>query len=128
MSEAQVFQVLGIAYTAIGIGAVADSKSFGRLVEGFAKERALLFVSGILALVTGYCLVVFYGGIWGANRSTVLVCIGYAALLKAIMMLAMPEWSIKVMKAFMKIVPNALYGWFVLVLGMAFLAIGYGMT
>lgn len=91
MTLAHVFQLLGLIYLAIGAG-IGFNQDYGRrLVEGFFDCAAATMVAGIGATVAGFCLVVFYAGTSDAG-SIMAGVIGWAALLKGLLVLMLPNF------------------------------------
>lgn len=93
MTDAQIFQMMGIAYVAIGFGALVDSTYLTKLVADLKKNYLALFVGGMTAFVVGFIIVVFHN-VWKATPSLVITIFGWIALIKGLLILVSPSISI----------------------------------
>lgn len=82
MTDTQVLQVLGLVYFSAGIGLLLSPKLSERMLKEYSESSALLFLSGILAIVVGYLLVAFRAS-WDTDlRSIIVTAVGWLALAK----------------------------------------------
>lgn len=82
MTDTQVLQVLGLVYFSAGIGLLLSPKLSERMLKEYSESSALLFLSGILAIVVGYLLVAFRAS-WDTDlRSIIVTAVGWLALVK----------------------------------------------
>jgi hypothetical protein len=51
MNDIQIFQLLGLIYFSIGLGAIINFSAFKKVLEDFINNQGLLFLGGMLALV-----------------------------------------------------------------------------
>ena len=127
MNDSQIFQLIGLAYTAMGLGGVINKDSYRHLAEGFANSPALLFVTGLLTLVIGFVLVSFHN-VWVMGWTVLITIIGWAALIKGIMIFVFPGFYMYISKKmevnlrFMRV-----YAGIVLAMGVFFLLLGFGV-
>jgi len=124
MSDAQLFQLFGLAYLSIGVGALLDIKNWQRVFEDFTKNRPLLLIGGVGSLVVGFLLVTFHNT-WAWQWPVIITIIGWLALLKGILLLALPQVMI-VLVAAMSIEKNLLkiHAAATMVIGLMFLVLG----
>lgn len=101
MSDAQIFQILSILYIAVGIGIVLNPGHYKKLFESFVENPSVLYIGGALALAVGYLIVAFHNT-WTADVSVIVTIIGWAALLKGIVLLVQPKIMITLIKAILK--------------------------
>jgi hypothetical protein len=125
MTDAQIFQIFGLAYVAVGIAGVTQQVSFQKLVENFTESPALLLLSGFLATVLGFLLVTFHNE-WIMGWSVIITIFGWLALIKGIMILAFPGAFNGITKSIVKSQKfMRWYAVFVLLLGIFFLLLGF---
>jgi hypothetical protein len=127
MTDAQIFQVFGLAYAAMGLGGLFAKESFKRIVEGYTDSPALLHLSGLLALILGFLLVTFHN-VWIVGWTLIITIGGWLALINGMMILAFPGFYSRVSGS-MKKSPKLMrvYAGFVLLLGVLMLLLGFGV-
>jgi len=56
--QASIFiaRIFGLCYLVIGIGFLFNREAFGRVMEDFCRNAALIFYGGMLALVAGIAI------------------------------------------------------------------------
>jgi len=101
MTDAQVFQLLGLAYLAAGLGMLINPKFYKRMIDQMLDSPAVIYVSGFMTLAVGYLLIAFYST-WGVNLRLILTVIGWIALFKGLSCIILPELLIKVSRGFMR--------------------------
>lgn len=126
MNDSQIFQLIGLAYAAMGMGGLINRDSFRHVAEGFASSPALLFVTGILTLVLGFLIVSFHN-VWVMGWTVLITVFGWIALVKGILIFLFPAFYLRVSGAmkkggrFMRV-----YAGVVLAIGIFFLLLGFG--
>ncbi len=125
MADAIIFQILGLAYSAIGLGMLANPRFYEAMIKKMIVDEAVLFLTGLLVLAIG-CLLVVYHNIWTGGWTMIITIFGWLALLKGLMVVVLPEESIKFYNS-IKISKGQLgvYGMIVSILGVAFVYLGY---
>ena len=101
MSDAQIFQVFSLMYTAVGIGILINSDFYKKLFEDFIEHTSNLYFGGIIALGVGYLIVAFHNT-WTKDLSVIITIVGWLALVKGILILIRPSLIIALTKAIMK--------------------------
>jgi hypothetical protein len=127
MNDSQIFQLIGLAYAAMGLGGVLNKDLYKRLMEDFAGSPALLFVTGILALVTGFVIVTFRN-VWVMGWPVLITVIGWISLVKGIWIFLFPGFYTHLnnkMKTSVRLM--RVYAGIVLVIGVFFLLLGFGV-
>ena len=100
MTDAQLFQVLGILYLAVGIGMIISPNFYKNLLAALSEHPPAVYLSGLISLGVGFLLVTFHN-IWKVNEWTVIITIlGWVALLKGLIVLIVPNAAIKTCAAF----------------------------
>ena len=87
-------KVIGLLFVIMGLLFFFYKKNFKIIFKAMANEEAMV-LSGYLSLVLGLCMVVghdfWYGGIW----RVIITLIGWLALIKGIVRLACPKYTVK---------------------------------
>lgn len=125
MTEAQVFQLVGLAYLAAGLGILVNPTFYKRMIDQMLDSPAIIYVSGFMTLAVGYLLIAFYST-WGVNLRLILTIIGWIALFKGLTAMIRPQLLIKVSRGFIrsgKTVTGA--GIFTTALGIAMMYLGF---
>ena len=121
MTDAHIFQLLGLALCAMGISWATNPKVFKQLLSDIAGSRGFLLFSGILSLIIGYLITALY-----ETDSIVIIVIGWIAILKGLAIIMFPSTGVKTsfifkcLKKYFDILP-----WIVLIVGMFALYLGY---
>ena len=79
MTDAQIFQISGIALMAMGVAWVMNPKAFREVFKGMMDNKATLLLAGLSALVMGYLIVALH-----KTSSAVILILGWIALLKGL--------------------------------------------
>ena len=110
MTDAQIFQVLGIVYLAVGIGMLINPDFYKKLMSEFSENPPSMYLSGLAALVIGYLLVRFHN-IWPSDWPVIITIFGWVALIKGLFLLLLPRVSIKISKFFERQMTKFLAVW-----------------
>jgi len=125
MSDAQIFQLLGIVYLAVGVGILLNCSHYKKMLEDFVNDTVALYIGGIMALVVGYLLVTYHN-VWDKNWHVIITFIGWAALIKGLLILILPKSMLSLTKAFLKIKSIMIVeAVFVIAIGVFFIYLGY---
>lgn len=116
-----VAQILALVYLAAGVGALTSKPNYIDILGEFEKSRALTYVTGFVALVLGM-IMVHYHNLWVADWTVIITLFGWAALIKGVMMLSMPQ----VMPAFRSLFKHTkTFGLIAIILGLFFAYFGF---
>ncbi|MFH0772198.1 MAG: hypothetical protein V1933_06230 [Candidatus Omnitrophota bacterium] len=125
MIDAQIFQLIGIAYAAAGLGIIINPDFYNKLVDSFSDNPALTYVASLLVLLAGFIIVTFHN-VWVIGWPVIITIFGYAALIKGIGLLVFPRAFIAISKAMVTKLKNVrLYGAVILIIGLGFLCLGF---
>lgn len=116
-----VAKIMALLYLASGLAALFGQISFKKFADDYKKSPALTFLTGFTALVFGM-IIVQYHNVWVKNWTVLITFIGWAALLKGIMLIVFPN-SISPFKGLYK--NNKLWGILMLLLGLLFGYFGF---
>ena len=98
MTDAHIFQLLGLAYFAAGLGVLLNTDFYKKLLETYAGNPPLVYITGFIVLVVGYLLVAFHN-IWTLKWSILITLVGWIALIKGMFMLVLPNSFAVISKA-----------------------------
>ena len=125
MSDAHIFQLLGLVYAAAGIRGIIDKEAYRVIMKDSIESPALYYLFGLLALVLGFLLVVYHNE-WSLSWSVIITIFGWIAFIEGILIIAFPalflklsEWMVKKEK-FLRV-----YAFVALILGILFLVLGF---
>ncbi|MGB8227109.1 MAG: hypothetical protein WCE45_09660 [Sedimentisphaerales bacterium] len=99
MTDAQIFQILGIIYLVIGIGISGNPDFYKKLIKDFTENPPAIYLGGLVALVIGCFLVTLHNN-WTRDWSVIITIFGWAALIKGMFLIVLPKVSIKFCNAF----------------------------
>ena len=114
MTDAQIFQVLGIVYLAVGIGMLINPDFYKKLMSEFSENPPSMYLSGLAAIVIGYLLVTYHN-IWPNDWPVIITIFGWVALIKGLFLLLLPRVSIKISSFFQIQMTKLLTVWAVII-------------
>jgi hypothetical protein len=128
MSDAHIFQLLGLIYAAAGIRGVIDREAYRDILKDSIDSPALYYSFGLLALVVGFLLVAFHNE-WSMSWSVIITIFGWIALIEGILIIALPALFLKI-SAWMVKKDSFLrvYAFVALILGVLFLLLGFWLV
>ncbi len=125
MTDAHIFQLLGLVYAAAGLRGVIDKESYREIIKDSIDSPALYYSFGLIALVLGFLLVTFHNE-WSMSWSVIITIFGWIALVEGVLILAFPAPFIKISSWMMKKEKFLrVYAGFALLLGVFFLILGF---
>ncbi len=95
MTDAQIFQAIGIVYIAVGIGMLINPDFYKKLIKDFTENTSGIYLGGLVALMIGFLLVTFHN-IWSKDWPVIITIIGWVALVKGLFLITLPRVSIKI--------------------------------
>lgn len=101
MTDAAILQIFATVYLAVGIGGLVDKRMIGGLVHDFEKDRAISYLSGLVAVIIGY-LIVSTRVESSAVPAVLVTVLGWIALVKGFCIIAFPRWSFAMASSFTK--------------------------
>jgi xanthosine utilization system XapX-like protein len=99
MTDAQIFQLLGIVYLAVGMGILINLDFYKKLMSVFSENPPVIYLSGLAALVIGYLLVRFHN-VWPSDWPVIITIFGWVSLIKGLFLVLLPKVSIRICKFF----------------------------
>jgi uncharacterized protein YjeT (DUF2065 family) len=99
MTDAQIFQIMGIIYLVVGIGILINPHFYKKLITNFTENQPAIYLSGLVALVIGCLLVTFHNN-WDKDWSVIITIFGWASLIKGLFLIILPKMAVKVCNTF----------------------------
>lgn len=96
-----IARIFALCYLIMGTAFLLNRKAFQRVMEDFSKNAALVFFSGLFALVIGVVMILSHN-IWVANWTVIITIIGWLALIKGIWIIVFPNSVSKFMQFYQK--------------------------
>ena len=97
MSDANIFQLLGLAYFGVGLGAVISPQYYLKVLKSYAESPAVVYLNGFVILAIGYLLVAYHN-IWVFDWPLLITVVGWIALFKGLFMLVQPKLYVDLSK------------------------------
>jgi len=85
-----IARILGLVYLVIGLGVLFNTKYYQKMFSEMLKDTGMLYVGGVLALITGY-LIVTYHNFWVKDWTVLVTIVGWLAFLKGFFLLILPS-------------------------------------
>lgn len=125
MTDAQIFQLFGLAFFSIGVGMLVNPKFSRNILDDLEKNAMAAFMGGAMSLAIGYLIVAFHNT-WNLNWSLIITVVGWIAIFKGIGFLAVPQYALRFYrKVFKSRSFNSFAAWFVTALGFISLVLGF---
>ena len=83
-------KVIGLYLLIVPAAVLLKRKQFAELANEFAANRAIVFLSGLFALVLGLMIVVSHN-VWTADWRAVITVMGWLTLAKGVIRIFFPE-------------------------------------
>lgn len=120
-----IAKILGLVYIAAGLGLIFNPNHYHKVYKSFVKDPALTYLGGAMALVAGF-LIVYFHNVWIKDWIVLVTILGWAALVKGVMLLVFPDTIRSFSKTmFKKHTSFVSYGFFALILGVILSYFGY---
>jgi len=124
MTDAQIFQFLGIAFFAIGVGMLQNPKFISEITQELRNSTANLFYGGLFCLAIGFPIITFHNT-WDLSWSLVITLLGWLSLLKGLMLLMFPAYTMDRYKDILTEKNKTYASYFILALGIVSLYLGF---
>ena len=118
-------KLIGPYIIVVGIGLIFNQKVFRQIIEDFAKNPALVYVTGLITFVAGLAIVLSHN-IWVADWRVIITVFGWMALVKGAWLIIRPGAVNKMTKIYLNHMNLVLIPWVIMLLIGIFLTIkGY---
>lgn len=109
----------------IGIGLLLNLKYYQRVMEGFFKDPALVYITGLITFVVGLAVVLFHN-IWAMDWRVIITLLGWNVLIKGIVLVVFPAAAAKITDKFVKNIKLVAIPWgIMLIIGIFLITKGY---
>lgn len=92
-----IAKILGPLYMLSAFAWLFNRNTYGQIIEEYTQNRALLYVSAILAFLFGAIILTFHS-VWEPNWRTIITCLGLLGLLKGVSLIVFPGGSMQLAK------------------------------
>ena len=124
MTDMQLFQVLGLTFFAMGIGALTNKKFIKSIAKEFSGSVTTVFYGGLACVAIGFPLVIFHN-IWNLDISLIITILAWATLFKGLALLMFPTYMVRFYKRVLVEKNSVAISYGVLILGIILLYLGY---
>jgi uncharacterized protein YjeT (DUF2065 family) len=83
-------QLIGPVLIVIGLGLLLKKTEFREMATDFLSSRALIFVSGLLTLVTGLAIVLTHN-VWEFNWPVIITILGWLSVFGGVFRILFPD-------------------------------------
>jgi hypothetical protein len=119
-------QAFGLYFLIGGLGLVLKQSSLKSLIARFSSDRTMVMRGGFVALIIGIPLVLIHN-MWGSSLEIIISLIAWAAFLKGVFFILMPDMTTKMMDTLSEnIGVIKVMLWLMVVLGGYLTYIGFG--
>ena len=119
-----IAKALGLIYLVIGLGTLFNEKYYRNLIDDMAKNDGVIYIGGVIALITGLAIVSYHNR-WDGNWTIIITLLGWLALAEGIMTLLIPDIMAKCSYKMMKKSNFGLLQIFTLIIGLVFCYFGF---
>ena len=92
-------KALGLYFLIVGLGLVLNMSQMKVMMSEILKDRALLFVTGFMALIIGILMVISHN-IWLMDWRVVITVTAWLSLFKGIALIMFPQKAIEINQKF----------------------------
>lgn len=117
--EIMIAQVAAIIYLSVAIGFLFNGKHYKDLIKDFFGNKGLLYLAGFITVIIGYIIIQKHN-VWEYSWVVLVTLIGWAALIKGVLLLAFPDVMMAMSKPFMKKDVTITISIITLILGLVF--------
>lgn len=90
-----IAKLMGLPVLVAGIGILVNTAGYRGMAKDFLKSEALIYLSGVLILVTGLAIVIAHNR-WAWDWTLIITIFGWMAILGGIFRMTYPAWVAKV--------------------------------
>jgi hypothetical protein len=119
-----IAKIIGIIYLSFGLGILINTKLYQKLLEQLLIDPSIRILGSVMAIIIGI-LILEYHNVWEANWTLVISIIGWAALIKGILLLSFPKFIVIVKPLFKNEKTLRILAIFVFIFGLIFTYLGF---
>jgi len=96
-----IAKIIGSCYIIFALGMIFNRRFYLILMEDFARNKALVFYAGFLALFIGF-LIVFSHNLWVRDWRVLVTIFGWAGIIKGAWLVILPQTLGRYMEEYSK--------------------------
>lgn len=100
-SAVYIAKIVGPFMIIVALGLMLNRDTYIKMMEDFFKNKALVYIGGIMALLMGM-IIVSFNNVWAWNWNTVITVFGWLGIIKGIWLVVLPNVRGKITKIFSK--------------------------
>ena len=105
---------MGPFIVVIGAGLLLNRKAFQEIMEGFTKEKALIFISGLMTFIIGLAMVIFHN-MWITDWRLIITVFGWLTLIKGLILIVFPDRVIRMTDMYRKHIRMIMIPWSIMI-------------
>ena len=119
-----IAKILAVMFFTIGVGAFFNKDYFQKIYDDVFKSYGSTLLFGTFALIMGF-IIVTYHNIWVADWTVAITVIGWLALIRGVLFLAVPKFLQNFARPIFKGPLTKILPYTTIVLGLAFGYFGF---
>lgn len=123
MEIKNLFQLLGIIYTVMGLAILANPKYYKSMISEYIRSSPVIFLNAVIVLAFGYFFLLVNSS-WSTGLPLIITILGWLAVVKGLYILLLPQSYIKLVKS-MKLHYLTFEASMAVILGIALLYLGF---
>ncbi len=116
-----IARIISVIYLSAAAGAVINRDQYRRVAEDMFKNATLTYLMGFTATIVGM-IIVNYHNVWVGNWPVLITILGWLALIKGVLIIAVPQRLERYSLAFFN---GAMLLWFPYIAGLLGVLFGY---
>lgn len=118
-----ILRLIMVVYLTVGLGILLSPNYYRKIFAHLLDNKLMIYLGGLMALVVGFA-VITYHNVW-QGWGLLVTLLGWAAFLKGLMVLLLPEQLMKISTQVMKESHFFMYGLSAIILGLIFGYFGF---
>jgi hypothetical protein len=118
------FRVFGLYFVAAGLGIMTNLVNVEKMLAEIQDSPMIRFMAGILAFISGVVILSMHND-WSTWQASFVTVFGWAALIKGLLIMALPGITLSMMSAMTKPAFMRLWSLLVIVMGAVMLWFGF---
>ena len=124
--ETSIFiaKIIGVIYLSFGIGLLFNKDYYSKVIENLLDNSTYMILGGVMAIVFGFLILENHHH-WVKNWTVLITIIGWIALIKGVLLLALPK-TLNIFKPLLKTESlNKSLAPLVIIFGIVFIYLGF---
>ena len=96
-----IAKIASVVYLSVALGAVLNRDHYQRVLDDLFENAALTYFMGFTTVVLGL-LMVNYHNIWVKDWTVLVTIVGWAALIKGVLLITVPRFVKAILDCFLK--------------------------